>query len=206
VNQLAGDRRRTNRVSSLGLIFFALSSAHCRRAPRDESRVEVPMPSSRPGPIPSHETLVAAATSLPSSAPPAPSVAPAEHPSPVVIAAVQLLFGERQDSARVIASVKPGFVRCFERSRDRLPPHSPPLRGRLGLRVEVSASGQVRMVNSPEYEPRQPRLERGNFIAPNPSDARLANVFVPCAKELVRQLRFAPSEVASTITFELQLP
>jgi hypothetical protein len=144
----------------------------------------------------------------------APSSTPSGQPSPaaipegpVVIGALNASDDKRTEAARVISSMKPGFVGCRQRALARNPAGPATLQGRLRLLISVAPSGKIKAVDLPQWNPTNPVYDpdaQGSPI-PNPNNAKLDHLVVPCMIARVRQSRFGAAEKSWTFTVDLRV-
>jgi hypothetical protein len=142
-----------------------------------------------------------------SSTPSGQASPPAIPEGPVVIGALNAPDDKRAEAARVIASMKPGFVSCRQRALTRNPAGPATLQGRLRLLVSVAPSGKIKAVDLPQWNPTNPVYDpdaAGSPI-PNPNNAKLNHLVVPCMMERIRQSRFGAAETSWTFTVDLRV-
>jgi hypothetical protein len=126
---------------------------------------------------------------------------------PVVIGALRAADDKRAEAARVIASMKPAFVSCRQRALARQPAGPASLQGRLRLLITVAASGKIRAVDLPQWNPTNPVCDpdAAGSPVPNPNNAKLDHLVVPCLMARIQQARFGAAETSWTFTVDFRI-
>jgi hypothetical protein len=124
-----------------------------------------------------------------------------------VIGELRASGGKLAEAARVIASMKPAFVTCRKRALAQKPGAPATLENRIRLLISVAPSGKVTAVDLPQWNPTNPVYDpdvAGSPI-PNPNNANLDPLFVPCLKARIRQARFGFAETSWTLKVDLRV-
>jgi len=127
---------------------------------------------------------------------PAAPLRSAAIPEPPIHLGIDAAEQQRANATRVLEHMKPAFVSCRKRGLAQKPAGSATLRGSFRMAIGVARSGKVSGFRFPNFNPRNPDFDAANANGPypNPTNANLSLVIIPCVEALVDQARFPPAE------------
>jgi hypothetical protein len=99
--------------------------------------------------------------------------------------------------------MKAALVRCYE--RDLTNRADPTIRyHHVRFSVNVDASGKVREVHLPQWDPTNPVWEPGASGSPRPNPMNVGKSAVQCLEARMRHLHFAAADGHSTIAIDVR--
>lgn len=213
-----GMRSRSRRNTAVGLALVAMVATHCQKAP-PTTRPPSPMslsshvllPSAEraastsdpPRPVPPTATTTASARSAEVAPEPPDAGEKALRKEPLQLG-VMAWDGKLQEASRVIGRMKPSFIACRERGLAEKGAEAT-LRGAFRFSITVAPTGKVSRVGFPMFNRGNPDFDPNEYLIPNPTNAELNHVVVPCVKAVIEQSRFAAAASDWWIRLDVQV-
>lgn len=211
-----GMRFCSRRNTAVRLALVAIVTLGCQKAPPSTRPPSAISPSVQLLPPRAASTSDAPAPPPPTATTTAPASSAANAPEPpgpdaTAIAKEPLQLGvmawdgKLPEATRIINRMKPSFIDCRQRAFAEKPPNVATLRGAFRFSIAVAPSGKVSRVGFPMFNRSNPDFDPNEYLIPNPTNAELNHVLVPCVKALIEQSRFGAAASDWRIRLDVQV-